>query len=56
MPQLFFFSNPYKWSFFKKLGFTPCKDEQPLRGIELQKKEAQKGWSILEICLERAYS
>ena len=28
--------------FEKKLGFTPCKDEQPLRGMELQGKEAQK--------------
>ena len=27
-------------SFFK-LGFTPCKTEQPLRGMELQEKEAQ---------------
>ena len=23
--------------------FTPCKAEQPLRGMELQEKEAQKG-------------
>ena len=23
-------------------GFTPCKAEQPLQGIELQEKEAQK--------------
>ena len=28
--------------FFFKLGFTPCKAEQPLRGVELQEKEAQK--------------
>ena len=27
----------------KKLGFTPCKAERPLRGMELQEKEAQKG-------------
>ena len=27
---------------FFKLGFTPCKAEQPLQGIELQEKEAQK--------------
>ena len=27
--------------FFFSLGFTPCKAEQPLRGMELQ--EAQKG-------------
>ena len=24
------------------LGFTPCKTEQPLQGIELEEKEAQK--------------
>ena len=24
------------------LGFTPCKAEQPLQGMELQEKEAQK--------------
>ena len=28
--------------FLKKLGFTPRKAEQPLRGMELQEKEAQK--------------
>ena len=27
---------------FFQLGFTPCKAEQPLRGMELQEKEAQK--------------
>ena len=27
---------------FFKLGFTPCKAEQPLRGMELQEKKAQK--------------
>ena len=31
-----------KLIFFFKLGFTPCKDEQPLRGMELQEKKAQK--------------
>ena len=25
-----------------KLGFTPCKAEQPLQGMELQEKETQK--------------
>ena len=29
--------------FFFNLGFTPCKTEQPLCGMELQEKEAQKG-------------
>ena len=28
--------------FFFKLGFTPCKAEQPLRGMQLQEKAAQK--------------
>ena len=27
---------------FFKLGFTPCKAEQPLWGVELKEKEAQK--------------
>ena len=27
--------------FFFLFGFTPCKAEQPLRGMELQEKEAQ---------------
>ena len=29
--------------FFFKLGFTPCKAEQPLQGVELQEKEEEKG-------------
>ena len=28
--------------FFFKLGFTPCKAEQPLQGMELQEKETHK--------------
>ena len=39
-----------------KLGFTPCKAEKPLQGMELQEKEVQKDQSIQEICLERTYS
>ena len=35
--SLFFFF------FFFKLVFAPCKAEQPLRGMELQEKEAQIG-------------
>ena len=33
-----------KYLFFKKkkLGFTPCKAEQPLRGMELQEKKHKK--------------
>ena len=27
---------------FFYLGFTPCKTEQPIQGMELQEKEAQK--------------
>ena len=27
---------------FVLLGFIPCKAEQPLQGLELQEKEAQK--------------
>ena len=42
--------------FFFWLGFTPHKAEQPLRGMKLQEKEAQKDESIQEICLERTYS
>ena len=29
-------------AFLKKLGFTPCKAEQPLQSIELQEKETQE--------------
>ena len=28
--------------FFFQLGFPPCKTEQPLKGMELQEKVAQK--------------
>ena len=28
--------------FFFQLGFTPCKADQPLLGMKLQEKEAQK--------------
>ena len=37
------FVNPReKFRDFSKLGFSPCTAEQPLRGMELQEKEAQK--------------
>ena len=42
--------------FFLKIGFTPCKAEQPLRGIELQEKKHKKDYIIQKICLERTYS
>ena len=38
-----------------ELGFTPCKSEQSLQGMELQEKEAQKDYSIQEIPLEGTY-
>ena len=38
------------------LGFTLCKAEQPLRGMELQEKEAQEGQRIQELCLEGNFS
>ena len=41
------------WDFFK-LEFTPYNTEQPLRSMELQEKEVQKG--IQEICLEETYN
>ena len=36
------FLTENKSFFFKKLGFTPCKAEQPLQRMELQGKEAQR--------------
>ena len=41
--------------FFLKLGFTPCKAEQPLQGMELQEKKTKKDNRIQKICLERTY-
>ena len=38
------------------LGFTPFKSGQPLQGMELQEKQAQKGQQIQETSLERMYS
>ena len=32
----------YHFFLFFKLAFTPCKADQPLQGMELQEKEAQK--------------
>ena len=34
--------NPPTLKKKQKLGFTPCKAEQPLQGMELHEKEAQK--------------
>ena len=35
------------------MGNTPCKDEQPLRGMELQEKEAQKRYIQESVKKER---
>ena len=55
--ESFLFAKKWSLKFKKKkkikLGFTPCKAEQPLRVMGLQEKEAQKSKSIQEICLER---
>ena len=42
--------------FFFKLGFTPCKTEQPLRGMELPENKHKKDYRIQKICLEKTYS
>ena len=34
--------NAIRTTFFFSFGFTPYKAEQPLKGMELQGKEAQK--------------
>ena len=41
---------------FFSLGFTPCKAEQPLRGMKLQEKKHKKDYKVQKICLERTYS
>ena len=39
---------------FFKLGFTPCKAEQPLQGMELQEKEGgnllRKSLQLIGVC------
>ena len=47
--DLFFF-------LFFLLGFTSCKVEQPLQGMELQEKNHKKDYKIQKICLERIYN
>ena len=49
VPGLYFHITPWPMTnylhmtiFFFQLGFTPCKAEKPLQGMELQEKEAQK--------------
>ena len=57
LPYFFFskrqYVRPCNFFFFLKLGFTPCKAEQPLRGMELQEKKHKKDYRIQKICLER---
>ena len=50
------FQNKHYINLAIQLGFTPCKAEQPLRGIELQEKKHKKDYRLQKICLERAYS
>ena len=33
---------------FFKLGFTPCKSEEPLQGVELQKKKKHRKIKVAE--------
>ena len=42
--------------YFFNWDSTPCKAEQPLRGMELQEKKHKKDYRIQKICLERTYS
>ena len=42
--------------FFFKLGFIPCKAEQPLQGMGSQEKETQKDLNIQGISLKGTYS
>ena len=36
----------FDFFFFLKLGFTPCKAEQPLQGMELQEKKDFRSQSL----------
>ena len=40
-------------TFFFLTGFTPCKAEQSLQGMELLEKKHKKDYRIQKICLER---
>ena len=42
--------------FLLLLEFTPCKAEQPLRGMELHEKSTKRLKHTQEICLKRTYS
>ena len=43
-------------NFLKKIRFNPCKTGEPLPGMELQEKEAQKDLRIQNTSLERIHS
>ena len=38
---MLFFASSIKMIFFE-FGFRPCRAQQPLKGMQLQEKEAQK--------------
>ena len=42
-PQLFFLKKK------KKMGFTPCKTKQPLRGMKLHEKKHKKDYRIQKV-------
>ena len=56
MSLIYVWSIPWILISIFLLQFTPYKAEQPLQGMELHEKEAQKDPSIQEIPLERIYS
>ena len=49
-------TKPAIFFFYYLIGIHSCKAEQPLRGMELQKKKHKKDYRIQKICLERTYS
>ena len=50
-----FYGKTFQKCFFL-IGIHSMQSEQPLPGMELQEKEAQKDQRIQEISLERTYS
>ena len=46
----------YIYTFFFFFNFTPCKANQPLRGMELQERKHTEDYRIQKICLERTCS
>ena len=41
---------------FFKFGFTPCKAEQPLQGMQLEEKKHKKDYRKQKICFKRTCS